>query len=68
MNPDVTSFGETHCLRGALGQFRGPDLMNLITAHALKQAKYGAVTAEESGERRRKNTFRRTLFCKKVSS
>ena len=41
-NPDVTSFGETHCLRGALGQFRGPDLMNLITAHALKQAKYGA--------------------------
>ncbi len=41
-NPDVTSFGETHCLKGALGQFRGPDLMNLITAHALKQAKYGA--------------------------
>lgn len=41
-NPDVTGFGETQCLRGALGQFRASYLMNLITAHALRQAKYGA--------------------------
>jgi len=41
-NPQVTGFGETQCLYGALGQFTGPDLMNLITAHALRQAKYGA--------------------------
>jgi len=41
-NPDVTGFGETQCLRGALGQFRATYLMNLITAHALRQAKYGA--------------------------
>ncbi len=41
-NPDVTEFGESHCLRGALGQFKGVDLMKLITAHALRQAKYGA--------------------------
>ncbi len=41
-NPDVTEFGESQCLRGALGQFKGVDLMKLITAHALRQAKYGA--------------------------
>jgi 2,3-bisphosphoglycerate-independent phosphoglycerate mutase len=41
-NPDVKEFGESHCLRGALGQFNGVDLMKLITAHALRQAKYGA--------------------------
>lgn len=41
-NPDVTEFGETQCLRGVLGQFRGPDLMNLITAYSRRQAKYGA--------------------------
>lgn len=41
-NPDVTEFGESQCLRGALGQFIGVDLMKLITAHALRQAKYGA--------------------------
>jgi 2,3-bisphosphoglycerate-independent phosphoglycerate mutase len=41
-NPDVTGFGESQCLRGALGQFRGPDLMKLITAYAQRLAKYGA--------------------------
>ncbi len=41
-NPDVTEFGETHCLRGVLGQFKGTDLMKLITAFARRQAKYGA--------------------------
>ena len=41
-NWDVTSFGETECLRGALGQFLATDLMALITAHAGKQKKYGA--------------------------
>lgn len=41
-NPDVTGFGESQCLRGALGQFRATHLMNLVTAHALRQAKYGA--------------------------
>ncbi len=41
-NPDVTGFGESQCLRGALGQFNASDLMNLITAHARRQAKYGA--------------------------
>jgi 2,3-bisphosphoglycerate-independent phosphoglycerate mutase len=41
-NDGVTEFGETQCLRGALGQFRAVDLMKLITAHALKQEKFGA--------------------------
>lgn len=41
-NPDVTGFGESQCLKGALGQFNASKLMNLITAHALRQAKYGA--------------------------
>lgn len=41
-NHQVTSFGETQCLAGALGQFRATDLMKLVTAHARKQAKYGA--------------------------
>ncbi len=41
-NPDVKSFGESECLKGALGQFLGVDLMALATAHAGKQAKYGA--------------------------
>lgn len=41
-NPGVTGFGESECLKGALGQFNGPQLMNLITAHARRQAKYGA--------------------------
>jgi 2,3-bisphosphoglycerate-independent phosphoglycerate mutase len=41
-NPDVTGFGETQCLKGALGQFMAADLMKLITAHALRQVKFGA--------------------------
>ncbi|MBI4965284.1 MAG: 2,3-bisphosphoglycerate-independent phosphoglycerate mutase [Desulfomonile tiedjei] len=41
-NPDVTGFGESQCLRGALGQFDAADLMALITAHAKRQAKFGA--------------------------
>ncbi len=41
-NPDVTSFGESQCLRGALGQFNASDLMKLISAHAQRQIKYGA--------------------------
>ncbi|MEI7449656.1 MAG: 2,3-bisphosphoglycerate-independent phosphoglycerate mutase [Desulfomonile sp.] len=41
-NPDVTGFGESQCLRGALGQFNAASLMSLITAHALRQGKYGA--------------------------
>ncbi len=41
-NPDVKGFGESECLKGALGQFNGPQLMNLVTAHARRQAKYGA--------------------------
>lgn len=41
-NPDVSAFGESQCLRGALGQFLAKDLMCLITAHARRQAKYGA--------------------------
>jgi 2,3-bisphosphoglycerate-independent phosphoglycerate mutase len=41
-NPDVTGFGESQCLHGALGQFVARDLMSLITAHAGRQAKYGA--------------------------
>lgn len=41
-NPDVTGFGETQCLKGALGQFNASYLMKLITANAQRQAKYGA--------------------------
>ncbi|MGC8660329.1 MAG: 2,3-bisphosphoglycerate-independent phosphoglycerate mutase [Desulfomonilaceae bacterium] len=41
-NPDVESFGESQCLRGALGQFNASNLMKLITAHAQRQTKYGA--------------------------
>lgn len=41
-NPEVKGFGESECLKGALGQFNGPQLMNLMTAHARRQAKYGA--------------------------
>ena len=41
-NPDVQGFGESQCLRGALGQFTGKDLMKLITAYGKRQAKYGA--------------------------
>jgi 2,3-bisphosphoglycerate-independent phosphoglycerate mutase len=41
-NPDVTAFGESQCLRGSMGQIRAAELMTLITAHALRQEKYGA--------------------------
>jgi 2,3-bisphosphoglycerate-independent phosphoglycerate mutase len=41
-NPDVQGFGESQCLRGALGQFNGKDVMKLITAYGKRQAKYGA--------------------------
>ncbi len=41
-NLDVTGFGETQCLRGALGHFRAADLMALITAYAGRHMKYGA--------------------------
>ncbi len=41
-NPDVSAFGESQCLKGALGQFNASNLMKLITAHALRQVKYGA--------------------------
>jgi 2,3-bisphosphoglycerate-independent phosphoglycerate mutase len=41
-NPDVTAFGESQCLRGAMGQIRAAELMTLITAHALRLEKYGA--------------------------
>jgi len=41
-NPDVTSFGESQCLKGALGQFNASHLMKLITANAQRQIKYGA--------------------------
>jgi 2,3-bisphosphoglycerate-independent phosphoglycerate mutase len=42
LNPDVKAFGESECLKGVLGQFRGVDLMPLATAYAGKQSKYGA--------------------------
>jgi 2,3-bisphosphoglycerate-independent phosphoglycerate mutase len=41
-NPQVTGFGESQCILGALGHFNATDLMPLITAHALRQAKFGA--------------------------
>jgi len=41
-NQGVTGFGESQCLRGALGPFNAADLMALITAHAKRQAKFGA--------------------------
>lgn len=41
-NPKVTGFGESDCILGALGHFEAKDLMSIITAHALRQAKFGA--------------------------
>jgi 2,3-bisphosphoglycerate-independent phosphoglycerate mutase len=41
-NPDVTSFGETQCLNGALGQFNAANLMTIMTAYGQRQVKYGA--------------------------
>ena len=41
--PDaVTEFGESHCLRGGLGQFQAKYLMPLAMAHAVRLGKYGA--------------------------
>lgn len=42
LNPLVTGFGESQCILGALGHFHAKDLMSLITAHALRQTKFGA--------------------------
>jgi 2,3-bisphosphoglycerate-independent phosphoglycerate mutase len=36
------SFGETECLKGALGTFRATDLMPLALAHANRLQKFGA--------------------------
>lgn len=37
-----TGFGESHCLRGGLGQFEAKHLMLLAMAHAGRLEKYGA--------------------------
>jgi 2,3-bisphosphoglycerate-independent phosphoglycerate mutase len=36
------AFGETECLKGALGQFFAKDLMTLILSHARRTIKFGA--------------------------
>lgn len=41
-NRQISGFGETDCLGGALGQFKATDLMLLATAHAGKHIKFGA--------------------------
>lgn len=38
----VSEFGETACLRGALGQFEAKHLMALALAHARRLSKFGA--------------------------
>jgi 2,3-bisphosphoglycerate-independent phosphoglycerate mutase len=38
----VTEFGESHCLRGGLGQFQAMNLLPLALAHAQRLGKYGA--------------------------
>jgi 2,3-bisphosphoglycerate-independent phosphoglycerate mutase len=38
----VTSFGESECLRGGLGQFKAKYLLPLALAHAGRLGKYGA--------------------------
>jgi 2,3-bisphosphoglycerate-independent phosphoglycerate mutase len=38
----VTEFGESHCLRGGLGQFQAKYLLPLALAHAGRLSKYGA--------------------------
>lgn len=39
---EVTGFGETECLKGALGQFPAVDLMPLALAYAGRLGKFGA--------------------------
>jgi 2,3-bisphosphoglycerate-independent phosphoglycerate mutase len=39
---DVTGFGETECLKGALGQFQATDLMPLALSYAKRMNKFGA--------------------------
>ena len=39
---DVKGFGETECLRGALGTFAATDVMPLALAHAQRLQKFGA--------------------------
>lgn len=39
---EVTGFGETECLRGALGQFYAQDLMPMALAYAGRLNKFGA--------------------------
>jgi len=39
---DVTGFGETECLKGALGQFQTTDLMPLALSYAKRMNKFGA--------------------------
>jgi 2,3-bisphosphoglycerate-independent phosphoglycerate mutase len=39
---DVAGFGETECLKGALGQFYATDLMPMALAHAKRMNKFGA--------------------------
>jgi len=39
---DVKYFGETSCLKGALGRFNALDIMPLMLANSLRLTKYGA--------------------------
>jgi 2,3-bisphosphoglycerate-independent phosphoglycerate mutase len=39
---DVTGFGETECLKGALGQFYATDLVPMALAYAKRMNKFGA--------------------------
>lgn len=39
---DVSGFGETECLKGALGQFPAVDLMPMALSYARRQIKFGA--------------------------
>jgi 2,3-bisphosphoglycerate-independent phosphoglycerate mutase len=39
---DVSGFGETECLKGALGQFQATDLMPMALSYARRQIKFGA--------------------------
>jgi 2,3-bisphosphoglycerate-independent phosphoglycerate mutase len=39
---DQIQFGETYCVKGGLGTFPAPDVMQLLMAHANRLAKFGA--------------------------